>query len=231
MRISDFTTVELQRVARGVLRCYLEVQAGTRPAAALVPLLTPSAASDLPRLKAGNRPRVSLSHRDLGPVTVLRFGPDRAYAVAAVAPSGERPSTVLSVELVAQGKRVAAPRVGEVESQPSQDRPGETPSVGPSQPVPSPPVYMTGLLGHVPHDPHDMHRWAKAAVVIDTYRERYSIEDATSAFGPAPQDAEQRIERERALAYVRDIERQLGPKQPGERSLDQGRVEGPELGR
>ena len=47
MRLVDFTTAELQRVARAVLRCYVEVQSGVAPAAALARFFAPAAAAGL----------------------------------------------------------------------------------------------------------------------------------------------------------------------------------------
>ncbi len=233
MRLSDLTTVELQRVARAVLRRYLEVQAGAAPAVALTRFLAPVAAAGLQRLMTGNRPRHLARHADLGPVTVLRLGPDRAYATAALGRSGEGAPTVLSVEFQMQGQRLAAVRVGEVE-RPERDRRArlEAPPIGPGQPIPESPVHSTRLLGDVPSELHALERWVTAVAVIDTYRERYSIDDANSALGPTPHDREQREERERALAYVRQLASEIEAleRQQG-RALGRDQPPGPELGR
>jgi hypothetical protein len=232
MRLSDFTTVELQRVARALLRSYLDVRTGAAPAAALARFLSPVAAIGLQRLVTDHRGSRSVRHGDLGQVTVLRLSPDRAYAIAALARPGEGAREVLSVELKVQGERVAAVRVGEAESR-ARERQDlrEIQLVGPGQPVPEPPAHLVGLLGGVPSDPHALERWASAAAVIDTYRERYGIDDAGSAFGSIPNDPEQRQERGRALGYVGRLAREVEAIEPKhERAVDQDRQEGPELG-
>ncbi len=154
MRLSDFTTVELQRVARALLRSYLDVRTGAAPAAALARFLSPVAAIGLQRLMTDHRGSPSARHGDLGQVTVLRLSPDRAYAIAALARPGEGAREVLSVELKVQGERVAAVRVGEAESR-ARERQDlrEIQLVGPGQPVPEPPAHLVGLLGGVPSDP------------------------------------------------------------------------------
>ena len=72
MRLVDFTTVELQRVARAVLRCYVEVQTGVAPAAALARFFAPAAAAGLAaggwRLAAGGTTGGMARHADFGPV-------------------------------------------------------------------------------------------------------------------------------------------------------------------
>lgn len=233
MRLSDFTTVELQRIARILLRRYVEVQTGAAPAVALARFLAPVVAADLQRLPADDRAHRSVRHGDLSPVSVLRLGSDRAYATAALARPGQEAPAALSVELEVQGQRLAVVRVGEAESRaPSRQELPEVPRIGPGQPVPEPPAHVVGLLGDVPGDPRALDRWATAAAVIDTYRERYGIDDATSAFGLMPSDPEQREERERALAYVRQLAREVEAIEPQqERGLGRDRPAGPELGR
>lgn len=233
MRLSDFTTVELQRVARVLLRRYLDVQTGATSVAALAQFLSPVAAAGLQRLVTDNRARRTVRHGDIGPVTLLRLGPDRAYAAAALARPGRAAAAVLSVELEIHGQRLATVRIGETESRaPSRQKTAEIFRVGPGQPVPEPPAYLAGLLGGLPGDPRALAQWTSAAAVIDTYRERYGVDDATSAFGPAPSEPEQREERERALAYVRRLARQVEAIEPQEeRALGRDRPAGPELGR
>lgn len=140
---------------------------------------------------------------------------------------------MLSVELEVQGQRLAAVRVGEAESRaPSREELSEAPRIGPGQPVPEPPAHLEGLLGDLPSDPRALGSWVAAAAAIDTYRERYSIDDATCAFGPIPSNPEQREERERALAYVRQLARDVEAIEPQhERALARDRPTGPELGR
>ncbi len=232
MPLSDFTTVELQRIARAVLRQYLEVQSGAAPAVALARFLAPVAAAGVQRLVTDSQPR-TLRHSDLGPVTVLRLGPDRAYATTALARPGEGAPAVLSVEFEMQGQRLAAVRVGETESLELDGREHpEVPRVGPGQPVPEPTAQLAGLLGDVPSDPQALDRWAAAAAVIDTYRERYAMDDASSTLGPTPPDPEQREERERALAYVRQLASEIEDMEPQRgRALGRDKPPGPELGR
>lgn len=233
MRLSDFTTVELQRVARILLRRYVEVQTGVAPAAALARFLAPVAAVGLQRLPAADRARRRVRHSDLGPVSVLRLDSDRAYASAALVRPGQETPAVLSVELEVQGQRLAAIRIGEAASRaPSRQELPEAPRAGPEQPVPDPPAHLAGLLGDLPSDPHALASWVAAAAAIDTYRERYGIDDGTSAFGPVPSDPEQRYERERALAYVRELARDIeGIESQRERGLGRDQASGPELGR
>jgi hypothetical protein len=89
-----------------------------------------------------------------------------------------------------------------------------------------------GLLGDVPSDLRALDHWVIAGAIIDTYRERYGIDDASSAFGPMPSDPEQREERERALAYVRQLARDIEAIEPQqERALGRDRPAGPDLAR
>lgn len=231
MRLSDFTTTELQRVARILLRRYLDVQTGAAPVAALGRFLTPVAADSVQRLQTTDRPRRGIRHGDLGPIAVVRLGPHGAYAVAGLAQGGQEAAAV-SVELEVHGQRLAAVRVGETESRARLRRErSEVPAVGPGQPVPEPPAHLAALLGGLPSDPRAVDRWVTAASVIDTYRERYGIDDAASAFGPIPGDLEQREERERALAYVHQLAREVEAVEPHhERTLGRDRPPGPELG-
>ncbi len=229
--MSDFTTVELQRVVRAVLRRYLELQGGSGPVVGLARFLAPAAAASLQGLPT-NRARRTLGHADLGPVAVLRLGPDRAYATAALTSPGEGAPSVLSVELEVRDQRLAAVRVGEAASRaPSRQEFTEIPWVGPGQPVPDAPAHLAGLLGGVPTDPRALDRWVSAAAVIDTYRERYGIDDVGSALGSTPADREHRDERGRALAYVREVAKDVEAIQPqSERALGRDRPAGPELG-
>lgn len=233
MPLGDFTTMELQRVARAVLRRYLEAQAGAAPAVALARFLAPIAAVSLQRLVTDNPPGRLARHADLGPVTVLRLGSERAYATAALARPGEGAQAVLSVELEMQGQRLVAVRVGEVErSQLDRQERREVLSVGPGQPVADPPAHLARLLGVPPASSDALARWASAAAVIDTYRERYGIDDDGSTFGPTPPDPEQREERERALAYVRQLASEIEALEPQRgRALGRDQPQGPELGR
>lgn len=233
MRLSDFTTVELQRVARAVLRRYLEVQGGAAPAVALARFLAPVAGAGLQQLVTDSHPRRLARHADLGPVTLLRLGPDRAYATAALArPGQEGAPAVLSVELEMQGQRLVAVRVGEVERPELERRERlEVVPVGRGQSVAEPPAHLVGLLGSMPASPEALARWAGAAAVIDTYRERYGIDEASSALGPTPPDPQQREERERALAYVRQLANEIEAIEPQRgRALGRDRPAGPELG-
>ncbi len=229
--MSDFTTVELQRVVRAVLRRYLELE-GPGPAVGLARFLVPVAATSLQELLTDSRARRTLRHADLGPVAVLRLGPDRAYATAALTSPGEGAPSVLSVELEVRDQRLAAVRVGEAASRaPSRQEFTEIPWVGPGQPVPDAPAHLAGLLGGVPTDPRALDRWVSAAAVIDTYRERYGIDDVGSALGSTPADREHRDERGRALAYVREVAKDVEAIQPqSERALGRDRPAGPELG-
>jgi hypothetical protein len=232
MRLRDFTTVELQRIARILLRRYVEVQTGAAPAVALARFLAPVVAADLQRLSADDRARGRVRHSDLGPVSVLRLGADRGYATAALVRPGEEAPAILSVEFEVRGQRLAAVRVGEAESRPSRQELPEVPRAGPGQPVPEPPAHLAGLLGDLPGKPHALGSWVAAAAAIDTYRERYGIDDVTSAFGLMPSDPEQREERERALAYVRQLAREVEAIEPQqERGLGRDRPASPELGR
>lgn len=234
MRLSDFTTVELQRVARAVLRRYLEVQAGAAPAVALARFLAPVAGAGLQRLVTDSHPRRLARHADLGPVTLLRLGPDRAYGTAALArPGQEGAPAVLSVELEMQGQRLVAVRVGEVERPELERRERlEVVPVGRGQSVAEPPTHLAGLLGGIPANPEALARWVSAAAVIDTYRERYGVDDLSSGFGPIPPDPEQLGERERALAYVRQFASEIEAIEPQQgRALGRDQPAGPELGR
>ncbi len=233
MRLSDFTTVELQRIARVLLRRYVEVQTGAAPAADLARFLAPVVDADLERLSGEDRARRDVRHGNIGPVSVLRLGEDRAYAAAALVGPGQEAPAVLSVELEMVGQRLAVVRIGEAESRAASHRDlAETSRIGPGQPVPEPPAHLLVLLGDVPGDPGVLNRWATAAAVIDTYRERYGIDDARSAFGPMPSDAEQREERERALAFVRQVAKEVEAVEPQQqRGLGRDRPAGPELGR
>ena len=47
-------------------------------------------------------------------MSVLRLGPDRAYAIAALARPGQALPAVLAVELEVRGERLAVQGVGEV---------------------------------------------------------------------------------------------------------------------
>ncbi|CAN5320943.1 hypothetical protein BH20ACT8_BH20ACT8_02150 [soil metagenome] len=121
----------------------------------------------------------------------------------------------IASSVAVQGQRLAAVRVGEAESRaPSRQELPEAPRIGPGQPVPEPPAHLAGLLGDLPSDPRALGSWAAAAAAIDTYRERYGIDDASSAFGPIPSNPEQRDERERALAYVRQLARDTDAIEP-----------------
>ena len=234
MRLSEFTTVELQRVARSVLRRYLDVRAGFLPPAALRQVLSPAAAADLQRLEDLPSLR-AVRQSDVGPAVALRLAPKRAYAIAALAGAGG-PPVVLSVELAVQGQRLAASRVGESAIRTvSQDQPlgqaprafnqpwtsrnqpwvgVDQPRVGPGQPVPQPPAHLRILLGDLPSDPQALGHWVRAAAVIDTYRERYGIDEAGAPFGPEPTDREQQRERDRALDYGLQLARHIEVIEP-----------------
>ena len=210
MPLTDLTTVELERIARHMLRRYLDVRAGVLPPRALAPALGPvtGSATSLDVL-TGAGGEAAVGHAHLGPVTVLRLGPSHAYAAAAVTRTARRVD-VVSVELEGQGERVMAVRIGEAEVlRPDVTRgTGARPDaarVGPGQPVPAAPPHLVGLLGKVPADPDRLERWASAAAVIDVYRETYAVDDPRSAFGAAPTNSEQAQARDRAVQYVRAI--------------------------
>ena len=228
MRLTELTTVELQRLAHHVLRRYLDVTSGAAPPGALAPYLAPAAAAELHRL-SDNPPSSAVRHADLGPVTVLRLGPNRAYAATPVARGAS--AEVVSIELEAHGQRIVAVRIGEAATRWQRlQRP--VPAVGPGQPPPAVPAHLAGLLGDVPSDAAALLRWVAAAAVIDTYRERYGINDVGSSFGPTPTDPEQAQERARALTHVRELAagiEAIDPQQ--ERGIGREPTAGPELGR
>jgi len=173
-------------------------------------------------------------HADFGPVSVLRLGLDRAYAIAALARPGQALPAVLAVELEVRGERLAPQGVGEVEVR--DRRHGEQQlqrsPVGPGQALAEPPRRFVGLLDDVPSGGQALERWTTATAVIDTYRERYGIDDGSSAFGPTPYGREQCEERDRALAYVRQLVRDIEAIEPRhQQGLGRDRPAGPDLGR
>jgi hypothetical protein len=84
MPVSEFTTAELQRTARAVMRAYLDREAGRETAAGLARFLTAGAEATLENRPPRQEPAGSIGHAGVGPVSLLRLGPDRAYACAAV---------------------------------------------------------------------------------------------------------------------------------------------------
>ena len=94
------------------------------------------------------------------------------------------------------------------------------------------PGHFVGLLDDVPSGGQALERWTTATAVIDTYRERYGIDDGSSAFGPTPYGREQCEERDRALAYVRQLVRDIEAIEPRhQQRLGRDRPAGPDLGR
>ncbi len=236
MTLSDLTTAELQRAARAVMRTYLDVESGRVAASSLRRFL----ASDATRHVAAQPARLTvnpgpLRHDALGPVSLLRLSSDRAYACAAAPLGGTEAWAVVSVELAAEGDRLTAVGVGRVSERSARqdvtDR--EAPAVGDGQALPDPPPHLGRVLGAIPKDASARVRWLTAAAVIDTYRERYQIDDAHIAFGSQPAEGEQRTERERAVAYTRELVQQID-RAEHDRSIagvGRDRPPGPELGR
>ena len=95
----------------------------------------------------------------------------------------------------------------------------------------APPVRSTAHPHHEGHVERRRAAWVTAAAVIDTYRERYQIDDAHIAFGSQPAEGEQRTERERAVAYTRELLQQIDRAEPDRSIAGAGRDQppGPEL--
>ncbi len=232
MPVSTLTTAELQRTARAVMRAYLDREANR--AADLDRYLISDAVATLEKSPPHQGTGIGVAHADVGPVSLLRLGPDRAYACAAVPGADPTAWAVLSVELVAQGDRLLAGRVGRVAAPGHGREPGhEAPPVGDEQPLPEPPAHLRGLLGALPENAEARIRCMTAAAVVDTYRERYDVHDPTAALGAQPVDGEQLAERERALAYTRALVAEIDSIEPDRPSRDLGlqRPPGPDLGR
>lgn len=237
--MQDLTTVELQRVAKAVLRGYLDIEAGQPAGSVLRRLLAAGAPAPLPAPpSAVGQPGVR--HSDLGPVSVLRLGGGRAYACAAAREPGTDAWTALSTELDSAGDRLRVLRLGRVGDAAAIQRSGEAqrPVIGDGQLPPAPPPHLAQLLGEIPTVEEARDSWLIAAAVIDTYRERHGIDDERSALGPRPADAEQSAERQRAVACTRqlvtDIDRLEPDRSRGQDTRDEPAgpdPAGPDLGR
>ena len=226
--LTDLTTAELQRLARHMLRRYLDATTTGDPAS-LTRLLARDALLAAERLTAAAQRDRSVRHADLGPVAVLRLGPDRVYAAAQVLRDGAVDAVVCAHIGVEQG-RIVALRIGEATH--SINHHAEAAAVGPGQPPPRPPAYLTGILGDLPTDPHTAQSWLSAAAVIDTYRQRHHITDTTSALGPTAHDPEQAEERQRAVDHIRAITADLRVQRDTAREATRDDYRrGPELGR
>ena len=218
MPLDDLTREELARTARAVIRCYLDVQTGRRPAEQLRAILSPRVAQDLPAPPApqqqADQPALA-RHGDLGPVSVLRLGSTRVYACAAAPAQGAAPWATIAVELTADRDRVQVDRLGRVVTETNRETLVERAlRVGDGQAPPKAPRHLSGLLGDLPTERSAQARWLTAAAVVDTYRERHSIHDDRSALGAEPSDAEQAAERQRAIDYTRELAREIN-RAPG----------------
>lgn len=227
--MTDFTRPELQRVARAVLRRYCDVRAGAASPGSLAAWLTPAAARSAMQL-AIRASDPTVTHARLGPVVLVCADSRRAAAVSPLEPSQEGALSVLMVELEVIGDRLAARRLGELGPEIGRGHSPRASLVGPGQPAPDLPPYAESLVGQPHGEGNALDVWAAATSVIDTYRERYGVTDASSAFGRQPDDREQRLERDRALDYVRAVSHEL-PAAPARETRPAPGRRGPELGR
>jgi len=192
MRIDDLTTVELQRLGRWALRSYLDTAAGGQPAGQRAWLAGQAASAELPQGR--------VDHARIGPVTVLRQGPDRAYVAATVA-AGERPAAgLVAAELTTHDGILRVARAGHF---PAARHHLDDASRWALEP--EPPAHLVRLLGPLPTGTQARACWATAAAIVTDYRYTWGITDPGSALGRQPEDAEQRAERDRAVAATREL--------------------------
>lgn len=216
MRIDDLTTVELQRLGRWALRCYLDTAAGGQPGGQRAWLAAQPPAAELPHGR--------VDHARIGPVTVLRQGPDRAYVATAVA-AGDRPAAgLVAAELTTHDGLLRTARAAHYPAARHLDDASRWAL------EPEPPAHLVRLLGPLPTGTQPRARWATAAAIVTDYRDTWGITDPGSALGRQPEDAEQRAERDRAVSATREL--LLGIDIPQPRRTEPGREpEGWDLGR
>ena len=215
MRVDDLTTLELQRFGRAALHAYLDMARGANPGSLRSWIGDGVGARDEPLLPEPD-------NRSLGPVVVLRLGPDRAHLSSTVLSSNGAVRSNIACELSTATGSLRAVRIGHVPVT-STELDDATRWVI----EPEPPAYLLKLLGPLPATARALVHWTTAAAVVEEYRETWNIRDTASAFGPAPAEEEQRAERERAVAYVREVVQSVGRSSPGE-SLE--RSDGRSLG-
>lgn len=213
---TELSTTELRRMARLALRTYLDIAAGRQPGAAGARLLgdTPTPAEP---------PPAALAHGQLGPVTVVRYRDERAYAAAAVRQDAGRPYGLVAAELAAAAGAWRATGLTYVPDA-RRVRDADRWALGPDVPA-----YLQSVLGAVPDHHGARERWALAAALVDDYRQTWGIDDERSTFGPAPTDPEQRRERTRALELTRRLVHEIDAIEPHRSS--QRQQGGPELSR
>jgi conjugative relaxase-like TrwC/TraI family protein len=84
-----------------------------------------------------------------------------------------------------------------------------------------PPTYLTEALGSVPERIGARKRWKRLAVEIESYRQRYAIDDQSHALGPQPTDLRQRAAWRELHERVDRLERSLdSPQRDVGRSVD-----------
>jgi hypothetical protein len=219
MTLEQYGTSALQITAAAVMRAYLAYEAG-QGSEVLRRYLTSGAAAALEGGMPNRDHAVAPSGIALGPYAVLRLDANRAYVCAGLL-HPDRHDGVLAVELAHEGGRLLAARVGRATETMAPGR-GAAPypdPVGDSQPPPESPAHLRTVLGEFPDTPDGRHLWLLGAAIITTYRERYDLHHASLALGDPPEEVEQRTERDRAIAYLREITRDIARLEP-DRPID-----------
>jgi conjugative relaxase-like TrwC/TraI family protein len=94
----------------------------------------------------------------------------------------------------------------------------------------SPPGYLVAELGPRPSAPVERAAWRQAVLAVESYRERWGVEDrhlALGGQGERPESPTQRLQRASAVHQLEEAQRQLRPELAIERSAEQS----PELSR
>jgi hypothetical protein len=89
----------------------------------------------------------------------------------------------------------------------------------------SPPGYLVAEIGPRPSAPLERAAWRQAVLAVESYRERWGVEDRHLALGDQGERLEspsQRLERASAARQLEEAHRQLRPELAIERSAELG---------
>lgn len=93
----------------------------------------------------------------------------------------------------------------------------------------SPPAYLVAELGPRPSAPGERAAWRQAALAVESYRERWGVDDRHLAVGERPTSPSQHLQRDSAQRQLERAQRQLRPELAIERSPEPASRGGPIL--
>jgi hypothetical protein len=93
----------------------------------------------------------------------------------------------------------------------------------------SPPAYLVAELGPRPSAPGERASWRQAVLAVESYRERWGVDDRHLAVGGRPTSPSQHLQRDAAQRQLERAQRQLRPELAIERSPEPASRGGPIL--